>query len=102
MKGLLRLYRLKQHMVSIGIIQFLSNTDLYEHICLVNINIIYKSARKCDYQQHYKTIIEAAMVPTPEVFSENSPMSPGPLSTVKKPSARKSLRRFTELLYIKK
>ena len=42
------------------------------------------------------------MVSTPERFTDNIPMSPGPSVTVKNPSARTPLRLFTELLYVKK
>ena len=42
------------------------------------------------------------MISTNEIFTENSPMSPGPYVTVKNPSVRKSLRLFTEVLYVKK
>ena len=62
-------------MVIIGLDQSLSNTALYKHICLENTKYIYKLSGKCDDQQQYKTIIEAAMVSTPEVFTDNSPMS---------------------------
>ena len=47
---------------------------MYEHKCLENINESYKSAGKFDEQQQYKAILEAAMVSTPEFFTENSPM----------------------------
>ena len=60
-----------------------------------------QSAAKLDYQQQYTYIIEAAMVSTPEIFFENSSMSPSPSVNVKNPSARKSLHLFTEVLDIK-
>ena len=41
------------------------------------------------------------MLSTPEGFTDNSPMLTGPSVTVKNSSARKSLRQFTELLYVK-
>ena len=41
------------------------------------------------------------MVSTTEVFNENILMSPGPYVNVKHPSESKSLRQFTELLYVK-
>ena len=65
-------------MVTIGIDKSLSNSSMYEHICLENIKKIYKTAGKCDNQQRYKSIIEAAMVSTLEGFTENSPMPHGP------------------------
>ena len=42
------------------------------------------------------------MVSTPEVFTNNSPISPMTLSPVKKISARKSLCVFTNVLDINK
>ena len=39
-------------MVIIGVDQSLSNSALYEHRCLENIQKIYKSDGKCDDQQH--------------------------------------------------
>ena len=41
------------------------------------------------------------MVSTLEVFTDNSPMSPGPSVSSKNPSTRKSLRQFTEVLDFK-
>ena len=52
-------------------------------------------------QQHYKAIIESEMVSNPEGFTDNSSMSSGPYTTVKKPSARKALRQFLEVLDVK-
>ena len=42
------------------------------------------------------------MVSTTEVFTGNSPRSPMTPTPVKKPSARKSLCLFTNILYVKK
>ena len=42
------------------------------------------------------------MVSTPEGFSNNSPISPRTSSLVKKPSARKSLFLFTNVLDVEK
>ena len=47
---------------------------------------LYKKAGKCDNQQKFKDILEAAMVYTPEGFTDNSPISPITSSPVKKPS----------------
>ena len=55
----------------------------------------------CDKQQKFKDIIEAAIVSTPEVFTNNSIKSPMISTPVKKPSARKSLFIFTNILYVK-
>ena len=88
-------------MVTIGIYQWLSNSELYEHRCLERIKKLYKSAGKCDDQQQYKSIIVAAIVSTPYGFTDNSKISPGPYVTVKYNSARKLLRQFTEFLDVK-
>ena len=44
---------------------------------------LYKSAGKLDYQQQYKSIIEASMISNPEVFDDNIPMSPRQSVTLK-------------------
>ena len=41
------------------------------------------------------------MVSTPEVFTENSPMTLSQYLTVKNPSVRKSLHQFSEALDVK-
>ena len=74
---------------------------MYKHIYLLNINNLYKTAVKCDDHQQYKEIIEAAMVSTPEVFINNSPISYIQYVTVKKPSAIKPLHKFLEALDVK-
>ena len=48
-----------------------------------------------------KGILDAAMVSTPEVFIDNSPNVPMTSTPVKKPSARKSLCLFTNILDVK-
>ena len=93
---------LKAHVQTIGIDPSLSNNNIYEHKCLENIKILYKQAGKCDDQQQFKDIIEAAMVSTPGGFTDNSPIYPRTSSPVKKPSSRKSLCMFTNVLYVKK
>ena len=75
---------------------------MYDHRCLVNVKKLYTSAGKFDYHLQFKAIIEASMVSTPDRFTNNSPISPGPPMIVKKFSARKSLRLFTEVLDILK
>ena len=92
--------QLKQHIVTIGVDQSLSNSAMYEHRYLENICKLYKISGKCDNQQQYKTILEASMVSTPEGFIENSPMSPSPSITVKQ-CAMKALRQFLEALDVK-
>ena len=56
---------------------------------------------KWDYQQQYKSILEAAMVSTPEGFTYNIPMLYGPSVPVKNPSAIKSLCKCLETLDVK-
>ena len=53
-------------MVTILVDLSLSNSDMYEHIFLGNINKLCKTAGKYDVQQKYKTIINSGMVTTPE------------------------------------
>ena len=47
---------------------------MYEHRYLKNTKKLYKSSGKCDYEQNYKAIIEAAMVTTTEVCNVNIPI----------------------------
>ena len=89
-------------MNTIGIDQSLSNSALFKHMCLQNIKKLYKNSRKCDNQQQFKYILEAAMVSTPEGFTNNSPIYPMTPPTLNKPNARKSLCIFTYILYVKK
>ena len=44
----------------IGIDQSLSKNDIFEHKCLQNIKKLYKCAGKCDDQQQFNGILEAA------------------------------------------
>ena len=62
---------------------------------------IYKSSGKCDEQQQYKAIIEAAMKSTYEGFNDNSLMSYGSYVPVKQPNAREFLCKFSETLGVK-
>ena len=80
--------RLKYHVKTIGLHPSLSDNAIYEHKCLENIKILYKQAGKFDDQQQFKDILEAAMVSTPEGFTDNSPISPMNPTPVKKPSAQ--------------
>ena len=59
---------------------------------------LYKQAGKCDDQQQFKDILGGYMVSTPEVFTNNSPISTSSSSPVNKPSAQKSLCMFTNVL----
>ena len=72
----------------------LTNNALYEHKCLEKIKKVYKHSSKCDEQKQLKVILEAAMVSTPEVFTDDSPISTMTSTPVNKPSARKSLCIF--------
>ena len=83
--------RIKYHVKTIGIEQYLSNSALFEHRFLQNINKLYKHAGKCDDQQQFKDILEAAMVSTPEGFTNNSPRYAMTSTPVKKRIAIKSL-----------
>ena len=102
LKSMLQSLRLKCHLKNIGIDQSLSNNSLYEHKFLQDINKSYKYASKCDDQKQFKDILEAAMFSTSEVSTNNSPISPMTSTPVKKPSARKSLCIFTNILDVKK
>ena len=93
---------LKYHMKTIGIDQYLSNSALFKHRCLQNIKNLYKHAGKWEDQQQFKDILEATIVSTTEVFTDNSPTYPMKTTPVKKPSARKLLCLFTNILYVKK
>ena len=88
----------EKHIVTIGVEQSLSESAMYEHRCLENINKLYKYAVKCDYQEQYKAVIEATMVSTTEGFTENIPMSPRQPVTSIKTSARKSLHKLLDIL----
>ena len=96
-KGMLQSPRLKYHVHTIGIDLSLSNNAIYEHKCLESIKKIYKQAGKCNNQQKFKYIIEAAMVSTPEGFTNNSPIYPMTEISAKKPSAQKPLCVFTNI-----
>ena len=101
-KIMLQSPRLKYHVQTIGIDQYLIKNSLYEHKCLENINNLYKQDGKCDDQQQFKDILEADIVSTPERFTDDSPISPIKSTTVNKPSARKSLCLFPNILDVKK
>ena len=63
--------RLKDHVHTIDIDQSLSNNAIYEHKCLENIKKLYKQSGKCDDQQQFKDILEAAMFSTPDGITDN-------------------------------
>ena len=101
-KGMLQSLCLKYHVQTIDIDQLLNNNALFEHKCLQNINKLYKYSCKCYNQQQFKYILEAALVYITEGFTNNIPISPMTPKLVKKPSARKLLCLFTNILYVKK
>ena len=101
-KVILQSPRPKDHINTIGIDQSLSNNSIFEHRCLQNIKKLYKHAGKFDDQIRFKYIIEAAMVFTPEVFTNNNPKYPMNPPALKKKSARKSLCPLTNKLDVKK
>ena len=66
-----------------------------------NTKNIYQHAAKCDDQQNLKDIIDAAILSNPEGVTDNSPNVHMTSTPVKKPSARKSLCLFTNILSVK-
>ena len=66
-----------------------------------NIKKIYQHAGKCDDQQNLKDIIDADILSTPEGVNDNIPNVHMASKPVKKPSARKSLCLFTNILDVK-
>ena len=66
-----------------------------------NIKKIYQHAGKCDDQQNLKDIIDADILSTTEGVTDNSPNVHMTSTPVKKPSARKSLCLFTNILVVK-
>ena len=89
---------LEYHTKTIGIGQSLCTRSYFEQKCMNNIKKIYKHAGKCDDQQNLKDIIDVDMVSTPEEVTDKSPNVPMTSTLVKKPSARKSLYLFTNIL----
>ena len=93
--------RIEDHMKTIGIDQSSFARSSFEHRSLNNIKRIYQHTGNFDDQQNLKDILEAAILSTPEGVTDNIPnvhMTPTP---VKKPSARKSLCLFTNILAVK-
>ena len=105
-KFMLQSSRLEDHMKTIGIDQSSFTRYYFEHRCMKNIKKIYQHSGKCDEQhsgkcdeqQNPKDILEAAILSTPEGFTDNSPNVHMASSLVKKPSASKSLCLFTNIL----
>ena len=94
--------RIKDHVKTILIDQYVSNNALFEHKCLQNINKLYKHSGKYDDQKKFKDILDVALVSTHEGFTDNSTRYLMTLTPVKKPSATKSLCLFANILYVKK
>ena len=63
-----------------------------------NIKKIYQHAGNCDDQQNLKYIIDAAILSNPEEVTDNSPNVHMKSTPIKKPSGRKSLCLFTNIL----
>ena len=92
---------LEDHMKTIGVDQSSFTRSPIEHICMNNIKKIYQHAGKCDDQQNLKYIIDADILSTPEEVTDDIPNMPKTSTPVKKPSARKSLCLFTNILDVK-
>ena len=60
------------------------NSAPFEHKYIQNIKKSYKHYGKCDEQQQFKYIHEAAIVSTPEEFTNTSPRYPMTPTTVLK------------------
>ena len=100
-KCMLKYSRLEDNMKTIGIDLSSVARSSFEHRCTNNTKNIYQHAGKCDDQQNFKDILEDALLSTPEEFTDNSPNVHMTSSTVKKPSVRKSLCLFTNILDVK-
>ena len=98
---MLRSSRLEDHMKSIGIDQSSFTRSYFEHRCMNNITYIYQHAGKCDDQQNLKDIKDAVILYTPEGVTDNILNVHMTSSPVKKPSVRKSLCLFTNILAVK-
>ena len=59
-------------MKTIGIDQSSFTRYYFEHRCMSNIKNIYQHTGKCDDQQNFKDIIDAAILYTPEGLTDNS------------------------------
>ena len=92
LKGMFQSTCLKDHMKAIGIDQSLSFSASFEHKFLNNIKKIYQHTVRYYDQQKFKNILEDAMVSTPEEIPDDSPSFHTNQTTVKNPTAIKSLR----------
>ena len=93
--------QLKYHVVTIGIEQYLGNSDLYEDICLENIKKLYKYSGKCDDQHKYKAILESDISSTPKGITDNIPIYVGTSGTMENPSEINPPSQFLALLDFK-
>ena len=93
--------RLEDRIKTIGIDQSSFARSYFERRCMNNIKNIYQHAGKCDDQQNIKDIIDAAILSTTEVVTYNISNVHMASKPVKKPSARKSLCLFTNILDVK-
>ena len=98
---MLKSSHLEDHMKSIGIDQSSFTRYSFEHRCMNNIKKMYQHAGICDDQQNIKDIIDAAILSNPKVVIDYSPNLPMISTSVKKPSASKSLCLFTNILGVK-
>ena len=64
---------LEDHTKNIGIDQSSFNMSNFEHRCMKNTKKMYQHAGKCDDQQKLKDTLEAALLSTPDGFTDNSP-----------------------------
>ena len=92
--------RLEDHMKTIGIDQSSFTRSSFEHRCMNNVKNIYQHAGKCDDQKNLKDILDADILSTPEGVTNHSPNVHLTSSPVKKPSARKSVCLFTNILAV--
>ena len=97
-KCMLQSSRLEDHMNTIGIYRSSLLMSTFENRCMNNIKKIYQHAGKCDDQKNLKGILEVALLSTLEGFTDKSHNVHMTSTPVKKPSARKSLCLFTNIL----
>ena len=100
-KFMLQSSRLEDHMKTIGIEKSSFTRPSFEKRFMNNIKKIYQHAGKCNAQQNLKDVLEAAILSTPEGFIDNIHNVPLTSTPVKKPSARKLLCLFTNILDVK-
>ena len=85
----------------------LSNSKFFEHVCLEDINKLYKIEGKFDDQQQCKAMIETALVSTPEWCNDKIPITPNDSNisqssfSPKNKYARKSLKTNSNTLGFK-